>query len=51
MNDTPFHPKGEPLALTQLIELSTIRKSDVAEMVKRSHRTTKPFINADIRPQ
>ncbi|MEH2201205.1 MAG: hypothetical protein V7K82_23735 [Nostoc sp.] len=42
---------GQPLTLAQLLSLSTIRQSDVDEMVKRSLPHEKLFINAlPIRP-
>lgn len=44
-------PKGQPLTLEQLLSLATIRQSDVDEMVRLSHRTMKPFVNAAIRSQ
>ncbi|MFB2768575.1 hypothetical protein ACE1AT_04685 [Pelatocladus sp. BLCC-F211] len=46
-----FKPRGQPLTLVQLFELATIRQSSVDEMVKRSHPTLKPFVNAvPVRP-
>lgn len=45
-------PKGAPLTLAQILELATIRQSDVDEMVRRSPPSIKPFINAvSIRPK
>ncbi|MBW4677156.1 MAG: hypothetical protein KME52_25065 [Desmonostoc geniculatum HA4340-LM1] len=41
-----FKPKGQPLKPAQLLELSTIRQSDVDEMVRRSRPHEKFFINA-----
>lgn len=46
-----INPKGESLSLEQLLKFATIRQSDIDEMVRLSHRTMKPFINAAIRPQ
>lgn len=37
---------GQPLTLAQLLKLSTIRQSDVDEMVKASLPHEKFFINA-----
>ncbi|MEH2033365.1 MAG: hypothetical protein V7K67_27720 [Nostoc sp.] len=46
-----FQPKGTPLTLTQLLELSTIRQSDVDEMVRRSLPHEKLFINAQVKEE
>ncbi|WP_174711438.1 hypothetical protein [Nostoc sp. TCL240-02] len=37
---------GQPLTLAQLLDLATVRQSDVDEMVKRSQPHEKLFINA-----
>lgn len=44
-------PKGQPLTLAQLLEFSTIRQSDVDEMVKRSQPHEKFFINATVKAE
>ncbi|MEH2384912.1 MAG: hypothetical protein V7K14_03775 [Nostoc sp.] len=41
-----FKPNGQPLTLDQLLNLATIRQSDVDEMVKRTHKSLKSLINA-----
>lgn len=46
-----FQPKGTPLTLAQLLELSTIRQFDVDLMVKRSQPHEKLFINAQVKAE
>ncbi|MHC5826444.1 MAG: hypothetical protein ACYT04_63930 [Nostoc sp.] len=41
-----FNPKGQPLTFDQLTDLATIRQSDVDEMVKRTHKSLKPLLDA-----
>lgn len=50
-NMQTFKPKGQPLALEQLLSLSTIRQPDVDEMVKLTLPIELLFINAvPVRP-
>ena len=46
-----IHALGESLPLGRLLELATIRTSDIEEMKARSHPSIKPFLNATIRSQ
>ena len=47
----PIKPNGQPLTPNQLLDLATIRQSDVHEMVKSTHKSLKTLINAvSVRP-